>query len=131
MLKIAIVDDVEMTRIGLSFLLNKFKEFELVGEASNGRMFLNLLATVKPDIVLMDVNMPIMNGIDATRQIRKIEEAINKSKGIRIVAMTANVMKQDKEEYLASGMNDFVSKPFKIIELINILEKINKKNESE
>lgn len=99
--------------------------------AENGEVAVEKFLANEYDIILMDVQMPIMNGIDATRQIRKIEEAINKSKGIRIVAMTANVMKQDKEEYLASGMNDFVSKPFKINELINVLEKINKKNESE
>jgi CheY-like chemotaxis protein len=99
--------------------------------AENGEIAVEKFLANEYDIILMDVQMPIMNGIDATRQIRKIEEAINKSKGIRIVAMTANVMKQDKEEYLASGMNDFVSKPFKINELINVLEQINKKNESE
>ncbi len=95
----------------------------IVDLAENGEIAVEKFLANEYDIILMDVQMPVMNGIDATRQIRKIEEAINKSKGIRIVAMTANVMKQDKEEYLASGMDDFVSKPFKINELINILEK--------
>jgi CheY-like chemotaxis protein len=95
--------------------------------AENGEVAVEKYLANEYDLILMDIQMPIMNGIDATRQIRKIEEAINKSKGIRIVAMTANVMKQDKEEYLASGMDDFVSKPFKINELANILGKINKK----
>ena len=57
------------------------------------------------DIILMDFNMPVMNGLDATIEIRKMDESIP------IIALTANVMDEDKEEALAIGCNDFLSKP--------------------
>ena len=120
-LKILIAEDNLINQKVAKMTLEKLGH--IVDLAENGEIAVEKFLANEYDIILMDVQMPVMNGIDATRQIRKIEEAINKSKGIRIVAMTANVMKQDKEEYLASGMDDFVSKPFKINELINILEK--------
>jgi len=94
--------------------------------AENGEIAVEKFLSTEFDLVLMDVQMPIMSGIDATKQIRKIEEAINKPKGIPIIAMTANVMKQDKDEYLASGMDDYISKPFKLAELLSLLDKYNK-----
>ncbi|MEI6820482.1 MAG: response regulator [Bacteroidota bacterium] len=94
--------------------------------AENGEAAVEKFLSTEFDLILMDVQMPIMSGIDATKQIRKIEEAINKNKGIPIIAMTANVMKQDKDEYLASGMDDYISKPFKLAELLSLLDKYNK-----
>ncbi len=91
--------------------------------ADNGEIAVEKFLSKEFDLILMDVQMPIMSGIDATRQIRKIEEAINKPKGIPIIAMTANVMRQDREEYLASGMDDYISKPFKLAELLSLLDK--------
>lgn len=96
-----------------------------VDVAENGEIAVEKFLANEYDVILMDVQMPVMNGIDATRQIRKIEEAINKRKPIVIIAMTANVMKQDREEYLSSGMNDYISKPFKISEINKVLNKVN------
>ncbi|MCU0462807.1 MAG: response regulator transcription factor [Bacteroidales bacterium] len=67
-IRIIIADDHQLFRNGLKILLNSFPEFEVAGEASNGNEFLELIKTVKTDIVLMDINMPDMNGIDATRK---------------------------------------------------------------
>ena len=120
-LRILIAEDNLINQKVARMTLEKLGHF--VDIAENGEIAVEKYLANEYDLILMDVQMPIMNGIDATRQIRKIEEAINKTKGIKIVAMTANVMKEDKEEYLASGMDDYVSKPFKINELISILEK--------
>ncbi len=124
-LKILLAEDNLINQKVAKMTLEKMGHY--VDIAENGEVAVEKFLANEYDLILMDVQMPIMNGIDATRQIRKIEEAIDKSKGIRIVAMTANVMKQDKEEYLASGMDDFVSKPFKINELLKILGKTNNK----
>lgn len=124
-LKILLAEDNYINQKVAKMTLEKMGH--ILDIADNGEIAVEKFLANEYDLILMDIQMPIMNGIDATRQIRKIEEAINKSKGIKIVAMTANIMKQDKEEYLASGMDDFVSKPFKINELVNILGKINKK----
>jgi len=67
-IRIIITDDHQLFRNGLKILLNSFPEFEVAGEASNGNEFLELIKTVRADIVLMDINMPEMDGIEATRK---------------------------------------------------------------
>jgi DNA-binding NarL/FixJ family response regulator len=66
--KVLIVDDHKAMRNGLAFLLHDLGNIDVVGQASNGKEFLDLLAEIKPDIVLMDINMPVMDGIEATRR---------------------------------------------------------------
>ena len=65
--KIIIVDDHQLFRNGLKFILNEIKNIQVVGEASNGQEFLDLLEYGIPDLVLMDINMPVMNGVTATK----------------------------------------------------------------
>jgi signal transduction histidine kinase/CheY-like chemotaxis protein/ligand-binding sensor domain-containing protein len=82
---------------------------------------LEALETVKQkhyDIILMDVQMPEMDGLEATRQIR-LQVGMHPI----IIAMTANAMQGDREECLSAGMDDYVSKPVKLDELVNVLEK--------
>ena len=69
---VIIVDDHKILREGLTYMLNELKTVEIVGEASNGQDFLDLLKLVKPEIVLMDINMPVMNGVEATRKALEI-----------------------------------------------------------
>lgn len=94
-----------------------------VDVASNGQIAIELFKQKAYDIILMDVQMPELNGIEATQAIRLIEEKEGR-KPIFIVAMTANVLKEDIEHYLEIGMNSYLSKPFKVEELVNILDKI-------
>jgi signal transduction histidine kinase/DNA-binding response OmpR family regulator/streptogramin lyase len=84
----------------------------------NGREVLEEVQQNHYDIVLMDIQMPEMDGLEATRQIRKIM-----GKHPVIIAMTANAMQSDKEECLAVGMDDYISKPIKVNELKEKLEK--------
>ena len=67
--RILIVDDHSITREGLKVLLNKIPNFEVIAEAENGRVALSLARKHQPDIVVMDINMPDLNGVDASRQI--------------------------------------------------------------
>jgi DNA-binding NarL/FixJ family response regulator len=76
-IKIIIADDHQLFRNGLKILLNAFPEFEVVGEVSNGVDFLKILKTIPADVALMDINMPEMDGIEATRKGLKLSPAID------------------------------------------------------
>jgi len=91
-LKIFIVDDHEFFRNGLKMVINRLKYAKVTGEAVNGKEFLVLLPKDEPDIVLIDIQMPLMNGIDATRA------ALEEYPYLKIVALTMF----DDEEYVQS-----------------------------
>ncbi|HOU95198.1 MAG TPA: response regulator transcription factor [Bacteroidales bacterium] len=76
-IKIIIVDDHQLFRNGLRLLLEANPEYEIIGEASNGQEFLNIISKTDPDIVLMDINMPELDGIEATKQALKIKPDLN------------------------------------------------------
>ncbi len=84
--------------------------------ASNGKEALARFGTSKYDIILMDIQMPVMDGIVATKKIREIESSSNIQ--TPIIAITANALSGDRENCLAVGMNDYISKPFQVDILI-------------
>jgi signal transduction histidine kinase/DNA-binding response OmpR family regulator len=89
-------------------------------KAANGREALQLLEQYDPAIIFMDINMPVMDGFETTRHIR---EMFHKKKNVPIIALTADAMKEDKDRCLQVGMNDFISKPFRIKEIESVLDK--------
>ena len=115
--KILLVDDNDLNQEYLCELLEM--KGITVETAFNGQEALNLLAKQDFDGVLMDCQMPIMDGYEATRQIRKQD----KFKDMPVIAMTANAMKRDREKVLAVGMNDHIPKPFKIDAMFATLDK--------
>jgi DNA-binding NarL/FixJ family response regulator len=68
-IRILLADDHGIVREGLRFLLNKESDMEVVGEAADGRKAIELVSKLLPDVVVMDITMPNLNGVDATRQI--------------------------------------------------------------
>jgi CheY-like chemotaxis protein len=90
--------------------------------AGNGLEVLDTLERIPYDVVLMDCQMPDMDGYDAARRIREREQTSGKPR-LRIVAMTANAMEGDREKCLEAGMDDFISKPVRIEELEMALER--------
>lgn len=86
--------------------------------ANNGQEVLELVSLKNYDIVLMDVQMPVMNGLEATKMIR-----LCLSNQPRIVAMTANTLQGDREECMMAGMDDYISKPINVKDLVMVLEK--------
>ena len=113
--KILIVDDepdiLELIEYNLK------KEGYQVFLANNGQEVLEMLEKEEYEVILMDIQMPILDGLSATRKIRT---EFNKQPVI--IAMTANAMVEDKEECLSAGMNDYVSKPINMEELVRVLK---------
>lgn len=90
--------------------------------ANNGKEALDLFVNKKYDIILMDIQMPIMDGLTATRKIRELEASTNTH--VPIIAITANALAGDKEICLAAGMNEYISKPFQIETLIQKIKEL-------
>ncbi|MBF0449862.1 MAG: response regulator [Candidatus Magnetomorum sp.] len=108
--RILLVEDSEMNKKLATVILKKMGY--TMDSASNGKEALEKLANHSYDLVLMDVQMPVMDGIEATTLIRKGEYQV-KNSNIPIIAITANAMTQDRDKCMSAGMNDYVAKPFK------------------
>ena len=89
--------------------------------ANNGQEVLNILNNQTFDVILMDDNMPLLTGIEATQVIRREEKQTGLH--VPIIAMTANTLQGDREECLRAGMDDYICKPVNLEELVNLLEK--------
>ncbi len=77
---------------------------------------------MKYDIILMDIQMPVMDGLEATQEIRRLEKERQTEKPIKIIAITAYVMERDRKMCLNAGMNEYIAKPFKPQELIDLID---------
>jgi CheY-like chemotaxis protein len=117
-LKILAVEDNAINMKVLRALLHSFP-FELI-HAENGQIALDLLAAQPFDLVLMDVQMPVLDGVSATRRLRS-EDGPNQN--IPVIAMTANAMSGDRETCLQAGMSDYVPKPIDLRRLLAAIAK--------
>lgn len=106
-LKVLLVEDTKVNQYFVKKILTK--SGCLVTTADNGNHAMKLIRDNEFDVVLMDVQMPDMDGMEATRLIRDLNDKSKKS--LKIIAMTAYAMKGDKERFLESGMDDYISKP--------------------
>ena len=104
--KILVVEDNLDNRRILVYRLKRIGDFDIV-EASNGQEALGMVETEKPDIIFMDLKMPVMDGWEATRRIRGTEFG----RSIPIIALTAQAMAGDEQKALAAGCDDYVAKP--------------------
>ncbi len=117
-IRILLVDDHKIMRDGLRAVLEKDPDFEIVAEASNGREAVEAAIKLKPDIIVMDVVMPELNGIDATKQIRAALP------GARIIALTMHADKGYLTRMLRSGTAGYLLKDCAAEELIKALHEI-------
>ena len=116
--------------------MNREIALEILGEygfhidtAENGAIAVEKIASSKPgdyDLILMDIQMPIMDGYEATRRIRMLDNPARS--GIPILAMTANAFDEDRKAAITVGMNGFLSKPIQIEELIQTLQSVFGRN---
>ena len=89
--------------------------------AVNGRMAVEMYKNGNYDLILMDIQMPILDGVGATIEIRKIEEDNKVENPIKIIAITANALTEDRNRCFEAGMDYFLTKPFKAEDLIKAL----------
>ena len=116
-MKILLVEDNALNRDMLSRRL--IKKGYIVINAVNGREGIDMSISEGPDIILMDLSLPIINGWDATREIKSNEKTSN----IPIIALTAHAMAEDRKKALDAGCDEYDTKP---IEFDGLLKKINK-----
>lgn len=102
-IRLVVVDDHALFRAGLISLLSEMDDFEVLGEASDGESAIELVRRMKPDLVLMDVNMPGMDGVEAVRMLRKSETC-------RILMLTISKNDEDLFGAIAAGADGYILK---------------------
>ncbi len=115
-LKVLLVEDNEFNRMVAEDTLKETIPGIRLQVAVNGQEAINKLQKEMYDVVLMDIQMPVMDGVTATRAIRNTLP--EPARSVKIIAMTANVLQEDVQEYFNAGMNAYVSKPFHSDELL-------------
>ena len=117
--RILIVDDVSQVRRELCTLLPLLDDIEIVGEAENGQSAIELADTLQPDVVLMDVDMPIVDGIAATRSIKQANPAT------RIIVLSIHNDEAVRAQARSAGADDFVDKGAPLAALLQAIKTIS------
>lgn len=112
-IKLLVADDHEVVRIGLRTLLSKFPHIEIVAEAADAQECLTLAAAANPDIILMDIRLPRMSGIDACREIKRTMPAIS------VIMLTSYDSKEFVQEAMLAGASGYILKEIGIEDLIS------------
>ena len=123
MYKVLIIDDEAPARIAIS-RLGHWADYHITElyQETNGAAALKTMREIKPQIVFVDMQMPVMDGCTATRRIRALKDPARAA--VPIVAMTANVFEEERKRAFDCGMNGFLSKPIVIGDLVQELHKI-------
>jgi two-component system chemotaxis response regulator CheY len=117
MTRVLIVDDAQFMRTALKKILEK-NNYEVVGEAENGEKAVELYKEIKPDLVTMDITMPVMDGLEA------LEKIIAMDKGAKVVMVSAMGQEKLVKKAIVMGAKYFLVKPFKEDSLIDVLNKV-------
>ena len=124
MKRILLVEDNEMNREMLSRRLSR-RGFEVI-TATNGQASIEMAASQQPDLILMDLSLPVVDGWDATRRLK----ANPATRRIPVLALTAHAMDGEREKSLAAGCDEFDTKPIDIDRLLLKIWSLLEKNES-
>ena len=118
-IKIMVVDDHELFRKGLTMVINKLKYAEVIGEAHNGKEFLNMLKQYSPDVVFMDIKMPELNGIDATRM------ALERNPDLKIIALSMFGEEEYLQQMINAGVMGFLLKKSNIEDIDRAIQLVS------
>jgi len=114
---VLIVDDVPYVRKTLKQILSA-RGLKVVGEAENGEEAIRLYHETKPDLVTMDLAMPVLNGIDATREILKFDPEA------RIIVLSAMMQENLVSDAIMAGAKDYILKPFQTDEVMKVIQSV-------
>ncbi len=104
LINVVIVEDYNLTRVGIRSFLSKYENIKVIGEAENAEKGLSLIRRLRPDVVLMDLGLPGMNGIEATQQIKSFDDSI------KVVILTSHEREEEVISALGSGANAYCLK---------------------
>ncbi|WP_323841424.1 MULTISPECIES: response regulator [unclassified Moraxella] len=118
-IKVLVVDDHDLVRMGIMHMLNNTDDIEVIGEADNGDMAVRLARQYRPDVVLLDVNMPNIGGVEATRRIKQIDNAI------KVLAVSSLSTQPYPSMLLKAGVNGYITKGTPLDEMIRAIKKLH------
>lgn len=118
-IKMLMVEDHKLLRVGLRSIFEEYPNLEVIGEAEDGQTAVKFARELKPDVVLMDIGLPVMNGIEATKKIKESNPEI------KIIMLTSHSDENEVMQALAIGANAYVMKDIKTEYLISIIQTIN------
>ena len=116
-IKVLIADDHTVVRSGIAAILSYESDLTVVGEASNGEEALKVLETVTPDLVTLDITMPVMDGLETLNNIKE------KYPSLKVIMISAAGQKNKVIQALKDGALDFIRKPFEKDEMLEVIGK--------
>ena len=118
--KVIIIEDYKLTRVGLRFALNEIENINVVAEAQNAEVGLELIKKEQPDVVLMDLGLPGINGLEATARVKNI------SPNTKIIILTSHDREEEVVASLGSGASGYCLKDIDPITLSNVIKNVAK-----
>jgi two-component system invasion response regulator UvrY len=118
MIRVLLVDDHHLVRTGMRRILEDDAEIEVVGEAQSGEEAIDKVGELKPDVVLMDINMPGQGGLETTKRI------ISKHPDIKVIALTQHVEAPFPRQFLNSGGHGFLTKASSMDEMVAAVRQV-------
>ena len=118
MIKILLVEDQKLMRIGIKSLFNDYPDMEVIGEAINGKEAIEKAKLIKPDIILMDIGLEDISGIDAAKQI------LETNNHIKIIMLTSHINEEELKGSLTAGANAYVIKDINTDYLMNVIKMV-------
>lgn len=119
MIKVLVVDDHDLVRMGISRMLADDPQIEVIGEAESGEEAIRMVKSLSPDVVLLDVNMPNIGGVETTKRLRQFNEKV------KILAVSSVSTQPYPSMLLKAGVNGYITKGTPLNEMIKAIKKVN------